>query len=147
MQNLEVQERSRKGQQKRKTYVETNGRVHDTLQGYEPQVLEWLNTVKGVENFVTRITQCPRIQVKDKYYSPDARFQYKGKKYLLEVKSDHTLLDDWTLNLKKFRMARLWCEENGYTFLFALSDGSTGKPIFVKNPKPVDIKAALKQFW
>ena len=149
MQHPEVIERCRRATTKRKVFVEKNGRVHDTVQGYEPQVLHWLNTVKGVENFITRPGRMTAINTGKGVYVPDARFKSKsGKKYLLEVKSDHTLLSEWTKNLNKFRVTNDWCEEHGYTFLLAISKGEfDSKPVFVKAPNGRNVKLGLVTFW
>ena len=149
MQHPDIIERCRRATHNRKTYVETNGRVHDTLQGYEPQVIHWMNTVRSVENFVTRPSMMPTIQTSTgKVYLPDARFKHKGVCYLLEVKCDHTLLDDWVINLDKFRKAKAWCEDNGFVFMLAISNGKFGtRPTFIKSPTIETIKIALAKFW
>ena len=145
-QSPKVRARQARGKYKRKTFVEKNGRVHDTVQGYEPQVLEWFNSI-GVNNFVTDPEKMPNIRVGRSYYLPDARFKHKGKSYLLEVKSDHTLMDQWSKNMRKFRAALAWAVTHDYTFVLAISTGKKGKPIIVTNPTVPRIKEGLVKMW
>lgn len=145
-QSPKVRARQARGKYKRKTFVEKNGRVHDTVQGYEPQVLGWFNSI-GINNFVTDPENMPNIRYGRSYYLPDARFLHKGKKYLLEVKSDHTLLDQWSRNIKKFRAALAWTLEHDYTFVLAISNGNKEKPVLVTDPTVAKIKQALASMW
>lgn len=148
MQSPETFMKQRASGHARKVFVEKNGKVHDTLQGYEPRVMKYLND-RGVENFATSPSKNPvlRYGPDDRIYFPDMRFKSpKGEKFLLEVKSTRTLTCEWQMNIQKFKAANAWCADHGYTFMVAIGfEDANKKPMFVKNPTASALKSAISK--
>ena len=53
----------------------------------------------------------------DRLYVPDIYFTYKDKQYVLEVKSDYTLKNEYNKNIAKFKAAIKYCKERDMKFL------------------------------
>lgn len=89
----EVLHKIRTAQRKSKS-IKINGVVFDGLQGYEPQVITWLCTEKGIKP--SQIRQPVKsiayeLQGKSRKYLPDLVIERKGHpQVVLEVKSDYT---------------------------------------------------------
>lgn len=143
LQNTEIRIRQQKSLFNLKSFTDATGKVHDTLQGYEPQVFDWLTGI-GVKKIVSSRTAMPSIKYgRGRRYVPDARFIYRDKKYLLEVKSKYTLEKYFLENNAKFKAAKEWCKLYGYTFLVAIGNGKFGaKPELVFNPTEIRLQRA-----
>lgn len=144
LQNTEIRVRQQKALFNLKSFIDAMGKVHNTLQGYEPQVFDWLTGV-GVEKIVSSRTSMPNIKYgRGRRYVPDARFIRKDKKYLLEVKSVYTLEKHSEQNNAKFKAAKDWCKIHDYTFVVAISNGRFGnKPELVFNPTALRLTRAI----
>lgn len=103
MQNVEVFNRSRSRSHRRKIWVDAVGRTH-ILQGYEPQVFEYLQT-QGVTHVNTG-TKVPSVHYGKRTYHPDGVVRApNGRSFVIEVKGRYTLENNLENNLKKFRAA------------------------------------------
>lgn len=130
MQRPEVFEKAKHSHRRRKTFRSANG-LDFVCQGYEPQVIDFLDKHPNVKRFTTRTPGMPVVPYKFKgmarRYFPDIFVRLKdGRKLVVEVKSNYTIGLDKTdvlaMNLKKFKAAHKFCKDNGAYFWIALVD-------------------------
>ena len=117
MQNPDVAERVLSKAYQR-TQVRLLGSLH-TVQGFEGLALKEIEAkLLSVE---TRRTGVPPIWYRNsgvlRRYYPDAVVtSITGKRFVLEIKSDWTLVRESKRNLAKLAALRRWCRQNGYEF-------------------------------
>ena len=107
MQNAEIFDKQQKAGFKRKEYIFPSGRI-DSVQGYEPQALDYFITNGGNEDDI--ITDTNEIESKCGkifYHFEDGRHRYYPDLYqisthkIIEVKSDYIFKKEEDKNLKK----------------------------------------------
>lgn len=125
-------------------------------QGYEERVCNWLQEQKGVRKISNPRLSLPyKFCRKRRRYIPDLLVNKKGKKLLIEVKSEFTLgcslrkgvtnATRFRQNKAKFKAAVKYCNENNMKFFIFLVVGKTLH--IIKNPTGrlvSDIKNAYK---
>ena len=123
MQNIDIFEKQQKSAKSRKEYIFPSGRI-ESVQGYEPQVLDILIQSYGENDIVTsnRVIEslCGEIKYTlegktHKYYTD---IYIKSSHTFIEVKSSWTFERDKEENLKK----REACINAGINFEFWIMD-------------------------
>ena len=124
MQKTEIFDKQQKAGFKRKEYIFPSGRI-DSVQGYEPQALDYFITHGGNEDDI--ITDTKEIESRCGnifYHFQDVRHRYYPDLYqisthkIIEVKSDYTFKKEEDKNLKK----REACINAGINFEFWIMD-------------------------
>lgn len=127
---------------RRKVYKDKFGQRH-VVQGYEPLAIEFFERQRATKRIVTGSTKLPRYRYtcsegKKRTYYPDLVVFTAQRRYVVEVKSDWTLLNGLELNIKKFRVATRACLRKGETFLvmLGLNGGTTWR--VAQNPQTLE---------
>jgi hypothetical protein len=121
----------------KKQIKDANNILHEVL-GYEHFLIEKLSNLENFISLTTDSAELPKIKYKfknkDRTYYPDMMLTTTKGKYLIEVKSWHTLWRDLRVNLAKFKAATKVMSEKDITFMLAVGRTSDKKFLLIKNP-------------
>lgn len=139
--NPEVMARRLIASHRKKIFVDSVGNEH-ICQGYEPTVLGKINS----DGWRVR-TGCESLRYwsssenKWRRYHPDIFCVKDGKRRVIEVKCDYTLLNDLEVNMDKFQAAIDRYRSMDATFWLALVLGNGGEVKFYKEPTVDKLRA------
>lgn len=115
------------------------------LRGYEPQVAKEILSENKLFRFIEVDYGVPYVYAEESHtYHPDFEIQSRKSRYVVEVKSVFTLVDDWKVNMKKFKAAKAYAEAAGKVFLLAVYFKRRKETLYIKNPTSKSILEELK---
>ena len=120
------------------------------VQGYEPQVIAYLDLIGIIDKITCKRSNMPIIKYtyknKEHRYFPDIFIKTSRRnKILIEVKSSFTLTKDYPILKKKFKAAQKVCKSKNITFWLAVvkKNKVNSTIMLIKNPNR-DLKSICK---